>query len=92
MEHPFLIPGRLAEVEHLVVRDQRPNGTSELGGLKWLLREGVLTHKAWIPSDGRSNVNNWYRQLFKDGRLLTVDKHSHGSRDVLPSAVRHRVG
>lgn len=54
----------------------------------------MLTHKAWIPRDGRSNVNNWYTQLFKDGRLLTVDKHSHGSRDVLAGALylRYRVG
>lgn len=47
----------------------------------------MLTHKAWILRDGRSKVHNWYRLLFKDVRLLTVDKHSYGSRDVLAGAL-----
>lgn len=52
----------------------------------------VPTHKVWVLRDGRAKVSIWRERLFKDVTLLTVDKHSLGSRDVLPGALDpHRV-
>lgn len=62
--------------------------TIRAGGLKWQLREGVQTRKAWVLRDSRSKAGKWCRPLFKDVRLLTVDNYSHGSTDVLPGARR----
>lgn len=50
----------------------------------------VPTHKVWVLRDRRAKVSICRERLFKDVTLLTVDKRSHVSRDVLPGALDPR--
>lgn len=85
---PLLHSGKAGESIAPCCRDQWPNGTSELGGLRWLLRKGYqLIRFGWVLRDGRAQVSIWHKWLFKDVTLWTVDKRSHGSKDVLPGAL-----
>lgn len=66
MVHLFFTAGRLAKLQSSVVESPVTKWASELGDLKWWLREGMTPHKVWVLRDGRSKVSMWYTSLSKD--------------------------